>query len=66
MKKKIVLYPITVPDSDYCWEYSGRSVCEFFSNEGGHETCGLHFRGQKRCEEGVKKAHECAKLKEKE
>ena len=38
--KKVVLYPITVPASKYCWEYKPpRISCEFFDNEGGHSKC---------------------------
>ena len=66
--KKIVLYPIEVPVGDYCWKYAQERpqyfICEHFDNEGGHETCGFGFYGQKRKDEGVLKAGECLELLE--
>ena len=38
--RKIVLLPIEVPESNYCW--GEESICMFFDNEGGHPTCKLN------------------------
>ena len=43
--KKIVNYPIKVPDSDYCWD--SKTICQFYDNEGGHSSCDLYFFGLK-------------------
>lgn len=61
--KKLVNYPIQVPEGDYCW--NGGEICQFFDNEGGHPTCELGFWEQKRASHGgVLKAEECIELKE--
>ena len=39
MVYKKVLLPISVPDTDYCWD--GKIPCNYFDNEGGHGTCEL-------------------------
>lgn len=36
---KHVLYPISVPESNYCWD--GTHCCPQFDNEGGHPSCDL-------------------------
>jgi hypothetical protein len=65
MAKKIVSFEIEVPSGAFCWEYTGdNTICEFFDNEGGHETCLLGFDGQFRADTGCLKAKDCAQLKE--
>jgi hypothetical protein len=58
---KIVNYPITVPDGDYCWNYnvSDSEMCPYFDNEGAHPHCSLGFHGQSK---GYKKSPDCVKL----
>ena len=36
---KIVSLPITVPDSNFCWD--GKASCEHFDNSGREATCTL-------------------------
>ena len=63
--KKVVLYPITVPASKYCWEYKPPYIsCEFFDNEGGHSKCELGLYGVKDTKDGVLKAGRCLEFKE--
>ena len=63
MSKKVVLYPITVPDGDYCWPWKADSCsCEHFDNEGGHSTCELGFWELKDTKQGVLKPEACRKL----
>ena len=57
--KQIVLLPIQVPDSEYCWKYDGSSICEFFDNEGGHEKCEYNIGSPIRTNDGAKKPKEC-------
>lgn len=66
MKNKTVLYPISVPNGDYCWTYDGTEyTCSYFDNEGGHNTCELRFDNDcKKHKDGVIKAIECSALKE--
>ncbi len=64
MKKKEVVWPIEVPAGKYCWEYLTTGSCDFFDNEGGHETCELKFWDQKRTKKGVIKDPKCATLKD--
>jgi hypothetical protein len=59
---KKVLWPIEVPDNDYCWDGHTAS-CTHFDNTGGHGTCELHVGSLKRDKEGVyPKPPECKKL----
>ena len=60
---KIVLMPIKVPDTDYCW--NGQVVCEHFDNEGGHGRCLLGMSTPDRDRKGwYPKSAECAGFKE--
>lgn len=68
MNEKItVLYPIEVPEGDYCWPflpYTG--ACEHFDNNGGGHRCSLGFRPIKRDDQkGFKKAPACLQLQAK-
>ena len=65
-KKKIVLLPIEVPDTDHCWDNHG-NICEHFDSAGGHPRCeyGLSVYLTYLPEGGVKKPKECCVLKEK-
>jgi hypothetical protein len=61
---KTVLLPISVPNSNHCWD--GMIVCEHFSNEGGHGTCDLNIDVLKRDKTGYyPKPKRCLDLKEK-
>ena len=63
--EKIVLYPITVPKSNYCWEFTTPySICEHFDNEGGYPTCDLGFLYLTNTDAGITKPDKCLKLKE--
>lgn len=65
MSKKVVLYPITVPDGNYCCEGKPPyTICEFFDNEGGHPKCELGLYGVKDTPEGVLKPESCRKLRD--
>ncbi len=69
MGKKIVLYPIEVPDGKYCWDHTGTfEICEFFDSEGGHSHCLLNFWEQRDAKDGkgILKPKECYCLQEKE
>jgi hypothetical protein len=64
---KIIKVPVTVPRGPYCWQFSGginTPICEYFDNEGGHNTCtlGLGWYIKERDDAGVLKAKECRKL----
>lgn len=48
---KIVLLPVTVPDSNFCWD--GHHVCENFDNDGGYGQCLLSIGAVARNEDGV-------------
>jgi hypothetical protein len=67
---KIVLYPITVPIGDYCWEYNltkdekSMEACRHFDDYHGYPNCDLRFGPLKRAPLGVKKPLDCGKLKE--
>jgi len=63
IKRKMVIFPIQVPEGDYCWDYSLTGSCDHFDNEGGHETCDLNFY-QKCDKNGVLKDPDCKSLKE--
>lgn len=65
-ESKIVLYPITVPKGKYCW--GKNTICQFFDNEGGHESCELGFYEQKYDQKTgyVLKPEQCLNLKDKE
>ena len=64
MSKKIVSYPITVPDGNYCWEkMPPYEICEQFDNEGGHSVCKLGFHELKDTDDGVLKPESCLCLK---
>lgn len=64
--KKTVLKPISVPDSEYCWDQSPPyTICEWFDNEGGSPRCEqdmgvLNYDPQG----GVRKCQLCLGLKE--
>ena len=64
-KYKEVSLPITVPKSKYCWEGTPPfSICEHYSNEGGHSKCDMNFHPLKTIEKrGVPKPKECRRLK---
>jgi hypothetical protein len=63
--KKWVSFPINVPVSDFCWKPDEQIMCQYFDNEGGHESCNMDFYGQKRTPEGhVTKASGCVILAE--
>jgi len=65
MSKKIVSYPIKVPDGMYCWErIAPYEICEHFDNEGGHSVCEFGFSSLKDKTDGVVKAEICSTLKE--
>ncbi len=65
MSKKIVSYPIIVPDGKFCWDRNpSYNICEHFNNEGGHPVCGLGFHGLKDTDDGVVKSTFCSCLKE--
>lgn len=60
---KKVLLPITVTDSDYCRDQS--TICNYFSNEGGHLSCDLDLGALKYNAEGnCPKPKKCLELKE--
>ena len=63
---KTVLYPIKVPDCDYCCESNSPfRICGYFCNEGGYHTCELVCNWNlEATKDGVLKAPECAKLAE--
>ena len=65
MSKITVLYPIEVPEGDYCWKYgnSPHGPCQFFDCEGGHSKCDLNFWDVKDVADGVLKAPKCKELK---
>ena len=63
IKQKKVCLPLEVPSIKYCWK-SGVDCCEHFSNNGGHETCGLDIGTPIRCSNGALKPKECLRLKE--
>lgn len=65
MAKKIVSYPITVPDGKFCWDRNPPyDICEHFDNEGGHSVCELKFFGSlKDLPDGVLKSKNCSELK---
>lgn len=66
MNEKVVLYPITVPVSKYCWERKPpHTICEFFDSEGGHLKCELGLYGLNDTPDGVLKAGRCLAFKEK-
>jgi hypothetical protein len=57
----IVLFPIEVPDSDYCWD--GHHVCQYLETTGGHPTCELFVGHPSYNKEGiVPKPAECSRL----
>jgi hypothetical protein len=67
MAFKTVKHLIRVPSGDYCWEHTGdKSICPFFSNDGGHSTCDLGFYIDRKQNDvnGVVKSNECIDLKE--
>lgn len=62
---KTVLFPIEVPDGEYCWEFHGRhELCPYFDNEGGHSRCVLGFHDLSEENEGIRKSPRCESLKE--
>ena len=64
MGKKIVSYPIKVPDGKFCWDRNPPyEICEHFDNEGGHSVCELGFSSLKDKPDGVVKAEVCSTLK---
>ena len=66
MKKKIVLYELAVPDSEYCWSHTPPyDICEHFDNEGACPTCNIGLGTLEHITEGVLKPTRCLKLKTK-
>ena len=66
-KYKTVLFPISVPKGDYCWNREEGVICGHFGNEGGHPDCSFNrFIGLKYDEKhNVKKCDGCLELEEK-
>ena len=62
METQTVNLPIVVPFYGYCWEYGVARVCQYFSNEGGHNACALNLGTQKDTIAGVAKADKCNAL----
>jgi len=63
-KYKTVSFPIIVPDGKYCWDHRNSLICDYFDNEGGHDSCKLNFWEQKTCRktDHTLKAEECSIL----
>lgn len=61
--KKIVNYPIEVPNSNRCWTTPDGPICQFFTNIGGHGVCDLGFFLANRTPKGhYEKPERCRKL----
>ena len=59
---KIVLMPIKVPITDFCWDHV--TICGWFDNEGGYPTCDIFVGHLRYDKEGlVRKPDECLKFK---
>jgi hypothetical protein len=64
MTRKTVNLPIKVPIGRYCWGLLS-PPCEYFDNEGGHETCNLNLGDLKCSKSGwVLKPKKCLNLEE--
>lgn len=63
--KKLIIFPVEVPDGDYCWEHTGdREICAHFDNPGGHAQCTLGFGELVQIKDGVLKPRKCLAGKE--
>lgn len=62
INKKIVLYPIEVPDNDFC--YNGQTTCQYFDNTSGCGICELDVGIIKEDSSGYySKPNKCKKFK---
>lgn len=66
--KKTVMFPIEVPENDFCMNYKTNEVCRFFENQFGTPRCGLGFiiPWEYDIDSGVLKPLKCRELLTKE
>jgi len=66
-KKKIVLYPIEVPNGMYCMEHKEPfTVCTHLNTEGGLPECEFGFPFLNDTEQGILKSAICVNLKKRQ
>ena len=69
MSKIKVLFPIWVPEGNFCWDRKVNGVvCRHFDNEGGSPKCDMGFSipWENNLDIGVLKPVECLELEEAE